>query len=264
MKFSTFNLLTLLSVGSALTLKLESTIAYKSIQNALFASSQLYEGDTSVQNDDQVIDTVTQLQCQTNIKNLNCISQETDVTKINYDEICKPLNDKKCIDFFNKGLSELEGCKSYPKDQLEFSNKVVKFEYATLKFLCEKDEQGKDCPLSTLVKDVSQSMDTNEMIIDEQDEQEMAKLLDDTCKSKRCTENTVNFYDEYFEFVKAYSEQLGQDLDTEIDKEKAEINQVLLSDKCVKAQVLTSDASSTVKKLGNIMLITIGLLLYIL
>lgn len=254
MKFSTLNLLTLLSVGSALSFTFENELI---MNNHLFAR------------DDQVVDTVTQLQCQAAVNTSNCLSQQTDLKNIDYDELCKPLKDEKCTKLFTEGISDLDGCKKLPAEILETTNKQLKINQSVLKILCEKDEEGKECPFTSYIK----SSFTNLNNIEDVDNNEIEKLFDETCKSQRCSENTSNYLLDSIELMEMVMKELEKQDPEKVKKEKEgnkleekkqKIKDRLLGDKCVKAHVLKSDATSTIKKLGSTMLITVSLLLYLL
>ncbi|ORX75392.1 hypothetical protein BCR32DRAFT_296933 [Anaeromyces robustus] len=256
MKFSTFNLLILLSVSSALSLNLKDIVDFSSsIPNALRNNNILFikdnqdiENNQNITNaqgieNDQVIDTVTQLQCQTSIKNLNCEMKEQDDPKnFNYDEICKPLSDKKCEAIYNNGISELEGCKDIPPEKLKIINEELKSGYAILKMLCEYDEEGKECPFTTFMRETMKK----DMVLENlPNSEQLMEIIEKTCKSKKC------------------SESLAKSLtDSEANLEmKSTVDELLLGEKCVKAHGSTSGTSLTIKKLGTTMLITVSLLL---
>ncbi|ORX75389.1 hypothetical protein BCR32DRAFT_296931 [Anaeromyces robustus] len=233
MKFSTFNLLTLLSIGSAFTLNFENMINYKSIELS------------ETKNQTQLVDPALKVQCEASIKKLNCENKD----------FCKIVKDEKCIELFNKGINELEGCKNYPPKMIEERNNEIKLEYITYKLYCTDDEKGNKCPI--VIEDYSNKDELLEI-----NKEEIERVFESTCKSKKCTEATKDFYNEFFKLSDFY--EWDQNKTQIMNELKDMINQTLISDKCVKAQVLTSDASSSVKKFGSIMLITISLLLYLL
>ncbi|ORX75394.1 hypothetical protein BCR32DRAFT_285229 [Anaeromyces robustus] len=241
MKFSIFNLLILLSVSSALSLNLNNIVSDNSNNQGIennqnITNSQGIENNQNITNSKGIEDP-TLLQCGTSIKNLNCELKQDDLTNFNYDKICKVLSDKKC-DAYYYGISELEGCKDIPPEKLKKINVTLKAGYAVFKMLCEYDEEGKECPFTTYMKETMEKY----MIIEILPTKE---IVVKTCKSKKCSESLA-------QYITDIEEGLG--IITPADE-------FLLSEECVKVHASTSGTSLTIKKLGTTMLITVSLLL---
>ncbi|ORX75393.1 hypothetical protein BCR32DRAFT_249599 [Anaeromyces robustus] len=249
MKFSIFNLLILLSVSSALSLNLKDIVGdNSSIPNALrnnniffIKDNQSIENNQNITNsqgieDDQVTeDTVARMQCGISMENLNCKVKKED--QKNYDEVCKLLNNKKC-EVFYYGISELEGCKDISPEILKLINIKLKAGYAILKMLCEYDEEGKECPFTTYMRETREENMALEILPNKE-------VIENSCKSKKCSESLAQYI-----------------TDIEVDLEKnTTADDFLLSEECVKVHASTSGTLLTIKKLGTTMLITVSLLL---
>jgi len=252
MKFSTIQLLTLLTAGSALS------------YNPLFARDAAADADDAAQ-----------VQCIASMQATKCFSNQDLTGQVDYDELCRPLKDEKCISLLNNGVGELDGCKNLSARLLDLNNKQNQFQHSILKLLCEKDEEGKECPFATVVKNEFSAIAANQGANPERDMAgKVQKIADETCKSERCTLNTVAFFSDYNNLMVAtmtppddIDEKTKENLTSGINEMKAANEKAiepLKADKCLKAQVLKSGATSNVKKLGSSMLLIAGVLYYLL
>ncbi|ORX86655.1 hypothetical protein BCR32DRAFT_324855 [Anaeromyces robustus] len=182
---------------------------------------------------------------QENAENTECMEF---ITLSNYKQVCSNYKSEKCQKFYNDPLSYFPLCKNDP---------IIKELYQpigmeTLQHMydleCQKDEDGNLCPMSLSFITSSPSHD----------------VINDTCKSKLCTDSIIEickkFNIEQFSYYENLPNTSGNFTYEELNAFK-NIAKMLESDKC-KALHVTNDTSNAINiKSSNILLITLTLLL---
>jgi len=117
-----------------------------------------------------------------------------------YKKFCEAFNSEKCQKYYNIKYSEIPECKSSKQDVISMLEEFTKTNLSYNKVKCATDEKGNYCPLTQIemVKRINKTMT-------EQEQEEIYDdILKDTCKSKKC----ADAYLTYFEDVEKYSKEL--------------------------------------------------------
>lgn len=135
----------------------------------------------------------TDLACAAAIKSevSGCISSEK-ITLSNLDSVCSTYKSDKCQNFFNSNsLGTNLACGSAVKSTLETIKKAIKLHAASVIDLkCAKDENGNVCPISNYVIE-------NGNIPSDSSDQKWQDAVNETGKSKNCSESFNNFANNY-------------------------------------------------------------------
>jgi len=105
---------------------------------------------------------------------------------------CSNFNSDKCQKFINTVYTDLPECKSSPPQQVSLMNQMTKVQYEIFKIECAVDEKGNFCPLT----DIESAKKINGTMTQQQQEQVYDELLKENCKSKKCTDIFLSFYED--------------------------------------------------------------------
>jgi len=96
----------------------------------------------------------------------------------NYKRICSNYKTEKCQKFYNNPLDYFPVCKNEPKIQELYQPALLEGLKLAYQLECQLDEEGNLCPmaLSSILNDSG------------------FDVLDDTCKSKSCTDSAIKVY----------------------------------------------------------------------
>ncbi|ORX45566.1 hypothetical protein BCR36DRAFT_585592 [Piromyces finnis] len=179
MKFLTTTLLTLLSISSS------------------FGRYTNPEVNSSLTGGKNIVD--LEMQCKSNIRTYTDVCSLGELSNEYLDGSCNILNNAKCKEFFDTPASAIEGCNQLPKNMIESYD----FERDTLKIalnlMCQKKDDGKNCPFAVFFANI---FEFNEIEAAEVLRIEKNKMLEETCVSKMCVDNTVALIDVYAKGVR--------------------------------------------------------------
>ena len=128
------------------------------------------------------------VECVTAIKAQisDCITSEQ-ITFSNLESICSAYKSEKCQTFFNSSISSIPACSGEVKDVVNSVEKSIKLHVASVIDLkCAKDENGNICPISNYVIQ-------NGDIPSDPSDPNWQQAVQDTCKSKACSEAFINY-----------------------------------------------------------------------
>jgi len=108
---------------------------------------------------------------------------------VNYEEICQVYNTKACQELYNINIYEIPECKSSEESVLTLLDSMLRITAVSLKTLCTKDENNKICPLHNFEAQIP----ADEDISDKEGIELINKALNDTCKSKVCTNAFIEY-----------------------------------------------------------------------
>jgi len=157
------------------------------------------------------------------------------ITTSNYKQVCSTLKTEKCQKFYTNPLDYFPICKNEPQFVELFQPAIMETVKLSFELKCQTDEEGNLCPfaLSAILKG------------------DGSTVLDDTCKSKICTDSTIKVYQSVnLEQISAYenlSSTSGRYSYDEINSFKRLVK-MLESDECRSQHVtnvsnVTSNAS---------------------
>ncbi|ORX48995.1 hypothetical protein BCR36DRAFT_354169 [Piromyces finnis] len=109
---------------------------------------------------------------------------------VDFDRSCKTLNSKKCQKIFNLKLTEIPECQSSNKETLEIMEDYLSIQRISVKFMCSRDENNNICPISIFEEDRAENLSEEDQI------KLVNKLINDNCKSKKCTNAITEYIDE--------------------------------------------------------------------
>jgi len=171
------------------------------------------------------------LNLNTNI--VKCVGNGSD--KKSNDEACNLFNSDECKEFLKGDYS---GCEGFAE--------IYGIALASLKLACGKDEGGNYCPLSKI-----QQSSGDQEITD--------KDLEETCKSKSCTDDAIEGFKKFKEFTEKISGAVGAGGNNQEINLYDNYIKTLSEEKCVAAQ-----SGATQIKVGSAVLATLALALYLL
>lgn len=118
----------------------------------------------------------------------DCLTSEK-ITFSNLESVCSAYKSEKCQNFFNSSISNIDSCSNEVKTVLESVEKTIKSNVSRIINLkCAKDENGNICPISNYVI-------ANGDIPSDPNNPEWKQAVDETCKSKACSEAFINYSD---------------------------------------------------------------------
>eukprot|EP00833_Pecoramyces_ruminatium_P010977 jgi/Orpsp1_1/1185009/evm.model.c7180000091935.1 len=115
----------------------------------------------------------------------------TQVTLKNYKETCLSFKSEKCQNFYKDPLKYFPICGDNPEIKQQYHPILLETAQLLYELKCQTDEKGELCPTA-----LSSILHGNNNIF----------VLDDTCKSKICTESAIKIY-------KSFDKQLFSNLD---------------------------------------------------
>jgi len=181
---------------------------------------------------------------QTNSEFNECL---TTININNYKQICNNIKTEKCQKFLDNPLEFFPICKQSPEFAELFQPTLVKTLKTAFEVSCQTDENGDLCPLALMTI-----------------RQEAApEALDDTCKSKVCTESAINSYKKIDIDQMASYENLSTTGGSYSYQELNSIKKILSkleSNECKAQYESNSSSITTSTKLGTSLLIAVLLL----
>jgi len=158
-----------------------------------------------------------------------CIDQPT-----KYNKVCEYMASDKCVKFYNDPFGAVPGCRGVDLVEQFFEPTVFKSTIVSMKLLCLKDENGNYCPFTeVLLSDKEADLDT----------------IEETCKSKICTDGTLEVYNTIlYEGGMSSYENLSYTKGNFSDDAKvgsALIVEHLSSEKCKSSHVLKGSSNLT-------------------
>ncbi|ORX52237.1 hypothetical protein BCR36DRAFT_411679 [Piromyces finnis] len=130
----------------------------------------------------------------------NCILT---ATKENIIVSCNNYNTNTCQSFYKNPMNLLSSCSSNNFVNA-LVNSSVNLIIRDLKIKCQKDETGNECPLSEIELNIEESSNTD-----------ILNAINNSCKSKICRENTLEFL-EYTSEINGKASNLLQSSITQI------------------------------------------------
>lgn len=245
---------------------LSTTTVFGSILGSKFSAEGLLESVKSYNGSENCISEITKIQ--------NCIMNN--ITNDKLEESCSNYNSEACQALYEDPMKVLPSCKENAIISA-LANSSINLIALDLKVKCQKDENGKDCPLAEV--ELTNSDATNEVI---------SEAIKNSCKSKTCRENALNFL-EYTSETNDKASGLLQDSITTLagagsiseeslnaiverqsinDSEIKKYIETLKGENCVAqsvANVITNDASDafkTIRSLSSIICTIVFLVLY--
>ncbi|ORX43120.1 hypothetical protein BCR36DRAFT_361457 [Piromyces finnis] len=156
------------------------------------------------------------------------------ITKDNYKNVCIVYNTNKCQNFIENPMKSLKNCNGTILVQL-LDKSIVNLLKSYMNIICSKDENDSICPMGDLY--LSENMAKGNL----------TKVLNNTCKSKKCIDITVQSLRASIDYSKDI-ENLGHMIKGEVNKkEEKNVNtmiQYLKSDTCMAMTNTISHASS--------------------
>jgi len=108
----------------------------------------------------------------------DCISE---LTINNYKNVCSKINSDKCQKFYNNPLEFYSIWRENSNFVEMFQSSLIKSLKLSYQMSCQTDENGNLCPFA--LTSIRREGNSN--------------ILNDTCKSKLCTESAINIYKNY-------------------------------------------------------------------
>jgi hypothetical protein len=171
------------------------------------------------------------------------------ITLDNYRINCLNIKSEKCQEFYKNPLNYYPICKNIPDFSNLFQPSMIKSMLQGYDIYCQTNENGDLCPFSINVLLKKDNID----------------ILNDQCKSKKCTESLLKIYkditiDQYTTFENQ-SVTTGNYSEQELNEAK-EIISKLESNECKSSYEFSNNSSdSTIVKYNNILLILMLILL---
>lgn len=112
-----------------------------------------------------------------------CFEYEN-ITKDKLESTCKAYQSDKCQKLYNEGVTILQDCKELDLETRTYVNTKYEVMYVHLDFfICSKDEDYKSCPI------------TKYYVVEEGDDMDARtafnQFINETCKSKKCTDAAI-------------------------------------------------------------------------
>lgn len=146
------------------------------------------------------------MECIANNESLKCLPKN-DFRNNDYNILCKYVKDEKCVSAIN-GVFD-DACDGR-------MNEYLKFQFSLLKYICENNEEGKECPVANTVKNTSalfirnstniENILINNFLVEipgienKGVQTEVDKTLNEVCKSKTCSDNLVTTLTDYYKY----------------------------------------------------------------
>jgi len=112
-----------------------------------------------------------------------CLIKE-EINTSNIEKACTKFNNEDCQKQFQAGVKGFDQC-----DSLFGFEKFMNAYYVAMKFFCEKDEEGKMCPLAAAaITEDNGSLKSGD--------EELIPTVKETCNSKKCKEVTKVFLED--------------------------------------------------------------------
>jgi len=117
-------------------------------------------------------------ECDEELENTEYSECMTKVTLNNYKQFCPAIKTEKCQKFYENPMNYLPACKNEPKIEELFQSTFMEMSKISYELECALDENGDLCPIAMamILKDSGN------------------EILEDTCKSKACTDTAIKVY----------------------------------------------------------------------
>jgi len=180
----------------------------------------------------------------------------------------KVLNDNECKNFFNQSTSQLNGCNQLPNEYIPYYDSQKDLAKSLVKLACEKDENGKTCPITDVIVALEKPNENDPSAIVWNLINGENQMINDTCTSKICTDNSITFIDSYLRYQSGisssiFSDILGQETLNVVVVELKNVSNKLKTNECLEAHTPSDGVMTTTTRLGTTVLITLGLLFYL-
>jgi len=180
----------------------------------------------------------------------------------------KVLNDIECKNFFDHSTSQLDGCNQLPSEYIAYFDNQRDFSKSLVKLACEKDENGKTCPITDVIVALEKPNENDPSAIVLNLINEENQMITDTCTSKTCTENSIAFIDGYLRYQNgvsssALNNMLGSETMNIVVVELKNVSDKLKTNECLEAHTPSDGVMTNTTRLGTTILVTLGLLLYL-
>jgi len=216
----------------------------------------------------------------------------SEIKKDNLETICTTFKSEKCQKLMTDGVSSIAACSNLTDTLLALKIEILKLQKASIEFLCVKDEKGKSCPFveyelenSSMLKfnlsDFQTTTEKKESSKKEDTKEEEASIaaINETCKSKICTNSLIEYSNTLSKFEKELQSALiittsnvkrefkveGEGLDEEQTLQKA--IDYLKSEECTAQAAENVNENSTsnaaTMKFKSAIIVSLSLLLYI-
>jgi len=180
MKFT--NLLTLVAATSAFAYTIPSKRANVDLAN--LDLTKILEGATGLTTSEACKKASDEFQ--------ECIIGTDQIKKDTLDKICETYNSQKCQDFYKNGLSGVEACKDDEAFLIQMSNVMIESNQSNIGLFCIKDEANQYCPYGQFIIDIASKSET---ITDAEVETSYNLAVNNSCKSKKCTDAFLEYTD---------------------------------------------------------------------
>jgi len=118
----------------------------------------------------------------------NCLISEK-ITLDNLENVCSTYKSEKCQNLIKSGIGKIDACSSQINTVIETFDKVISGKIASaIELKCAKDENGNVCPISNYVIQ-------NGDIPQDPNDDKWKQAVEETCKSKACSEAFINYTD---------------------------------------------------------------------
>jgi len=166
-----------------------------------------------------------------------------ELTLSSYKQVCPDFKSKFCQDFYNdpEPIKYYPECSKNPDYKILLQPNVIQSISKVYAQMCNMDEEGELCPFSkaALINQKNGGSFNN-------DDDTALQIIDDTCKSKACTESTIEMFKAYntdlFNSMEDLSYSEGSYSYKEMSSPKKLI-EVLESEECQSKQVKKAPAN---------------------
>jgi len=132
------------------------------------------------------------------------------VTKENFESTCKAYQSDRCQKLYNEGVVVLQDCKILDLETRTYLNDKYGSKYVHLDFICSRDENNQSCPITKYYTEIEEDRSAREAF---------NQYINETCKSKRCTDAMITATNKEIEIRKGTSFESKTKFDSsKIDK----------------------------------------------
>jgi len=172
------------------------------------------------------------------------------------DKVCETYSSQKCQDFYKNGLNNIDACKNDNALLLQMSTVMTETIQSNIGVFCIKDEANQYCPYGQFILDLASK---SENITNEEVEKNYNFAVNNSCKSKKCTDAFIEYTDKKNKLlsdVEGLNKTLTKRgefntvLNAGADKTLEETIKYLKSDECTSQQTKTN-AGNTAATANN-------------
>jgi len=215
-------------------------------------------------------------------------SLSNEINKENIESTCATYNSDKCKKLMADGVSSIPACSSLGKELSGLKDELIKLQKTTFGILCTKDEKGNLCPFAEyelnnpnfINFNIKETDDTKTKTEEEKAKEEEATVsaINETCKSKICTDTLVEGYSTLTKYEKELESKLNIKMKREFKLDKSlndeqnlqKLFEYLKSEECT-AQATESNqtesnqtSNASTMKFRSAIIVSLSLLLYVL